>query len=130
MIIWTQDQEHADVEVSAAERAKAQADVVAILQRLREHQDSQRAMNDRLNAIGAALTREINAAIDMASRPTTRRACRVGYDLDACEVVLLTLDTNKPAVRRPMNQAERALAEAVAARRKTTNQPPTGGPTE
>jgi hypothetical protein len=128
VIIWTEDQEHADVEVSAAERAKAQTDVVDVLQRLREHQDSQRAMNDRLNAIGAALTRQINAAADMATRSMARRACRVGYDLEAGEVVLaIEIDPSQPVIRRPMNQAERALAEAVAARRNPISQPPGHG---
>jgi hypothetical protein len=112
-IRWTSKKEVIDVPASAEEIAAATAAAIDAQLKVRAHRALRKRVNESLDLEEAQLIQRLNNTLDCVQGRRRAVAALVGYDLETGEAVLVRPDTKEEVGRRPMNDADRRIAQAM-----------------
>jgi hypothetical protein len=113
MIRWTQNTQAIDRRCSEEEILTAKVAAVEHQLRLRAHRALRQRVNQSLDAEEAHLGLLLKNALDRVVGKTRSSLARVGYDLEAGEVVLADAATGEELERRPLSDSDRRIAEKM-----------------
>jgi hypothetical protein len=113
MILWTENRESTRRASTKDELLGAKLRAVDLQLRLRDHRLLRKRVNESLDAGEMQIVARLGVALDAAATASTQVEARVGFDMQAGETVLADPLTLLEIARRPMSEADRAIAEKM-----------------
>lgn len=113
MIRWTRNKEVVQLPAEQGEILEAQGEAIKAQFDLRDLKAYRLQFTRLMDTAEHELTIRLGNALDRVRSKMTSRLARVGYDLEAGDVVLADPKTNTELLRRPMNEAERLIARQL-----------------
>jgi hypothetical protein len=112
-IRWTSNTEAVQVEANELEVTAAAVKATILQLRLRDHRQLRKRVNESLDKEEGLLGLHLTNALNIAQARQRTVTAVVGYDLDAGQVVLADPATKQEIGRRPMEDSDRRIAQAM-----------------